>query len=654
MKYYKDLINKLNTATKAYDEGKPIMSDREWDALYYELVHYEQIHGFSLPESPTRSISYQVVNELTKVSHSSPMLSLDKTKSIGDLNQFVGDKLCFLSLKLDGLTCRLTYENGKLVRAETRGNGAIGEDITHNARVIHTIPNQLTQNVNLIIDGEIICTDEDFKPFADEYKNSRNFAAGSIRLLDSQECAKRRLTFVAWEVVDGIEDNSLTARLAKLKGLSSRFRIVPFVYLDNNKFIFNEKVIEQMKDVAKNEWGYPIDGLVAKYDDISYGETLGMTAHHRRDGIAFKFFDESYPATLLDIEWSMGRTGVLTPVAIFTPTDIDGSTVSRANMFNLSVMYDTLQCLYHKNGLVPIIPQTVYVYKANSIIPQISSSEMPDSDIEWHFATVPSVCPCCGEPTTIARESNTTSILKCSNPNCEGLLINRLDHFCSKDKGLDIKGLSKATLEKLIEWGWVSCLLDIYSLHIHKSEWINKPGFGEASVSKILNAIEASRNPTLNAFICSLGIPHIGRTISKQLLEIVDSYEDFRNKINGGYDFSSHAGFGYEKSRALLDFDYYEADQLYQLMVINKPEEEKKENTLAGSCFCITGKLHSVKNREALVDIIVQHGGKFVKSVSKNVNYLINNDIASTSSKNKEAKALGIPIITEEDFYKMI
>lgn len=652
MKYYKDLIEQLNNATKAYDEGRPYMSDYEWDKLYYELVEYEKIHGFSLPDSPTRSIHYEVVNELTKVAHTSPMLSLDKTKSLDELNQFIGGRPCFLSLKLDGLTCRLTYENGRLARAETRGNGVIGEDITHNARVISSIPTKLSVPANVIIDGEIICTDKDFAPFAAEYKNSRNFAAGSIRLLDSKECAKRNLTFVAWEVVDGIANNSATARLTMLSCYSGRFISVPLTYLGDSNSIVDENTIEQMQDKAKCK-GYPIDGLVLKYDNIEYGKTLGMTAHHRRDGLAFKFFDESYPTTLKDIEWSMGRTGVLTPVAVFDPIDIDGSTVSRANMFNIGVMYETLQCLPSKNGIQPIVPQIVYVYKANSIIPQISSSEMPDADVEWHFVPIPTQCPCCGGATAITADCN-TSVLKCKNSLCEGLLINRLDHFCSKDRGLDIKGLSKNTLEKLIEWGWVSCLLDLYFLHEHKIEWINKPGFGEASVNKILDAIEASRTATLNAFICSLGIPHIGRTISKQLLEIVDSYEDFRNKIDTGYDFSSHAGFGYEKSQAILDFDYHEADQLARLVIITKPEEEKKETTLAGSCFCITGKLHSVKNREELVDIITQHGGKFVKSVSKKVNFLINNDASSTSAKNKEAAALGIPVITEEDFYKMI
>lgn len=645
MEYYKQLIEQLNNATKAYDEGKPIMSDAEWDALYFALQTYEQQHGYSLPESPTRSISYQVVNELIKVEHSSPMLSLDKTKSIDDLNKFSGDKSCFLSLKLDGLTCRLTYAAGRLVQAETRGNGIIGEDITHNAQVIKHIPNRLKVPADLVIDGEVICTDSDFSPFANEYKNSRNFAAGSLRLLDSRECAKRNLTFVAWEVVQGMEnDDNGSCHTNKLLNLApyGSFCVVPFLCVAPNTI--DQNTIDRLTDVAK-EKGYPIDGMVLKYDDIAYGKSLGATAHHWRNGIAYKFFDESYPTTLRDIEWSAGRTGQLTPVAIFDTIEIDGSEVSRASLHNISIMEEL-------SGGVQYIGDTLYIFKANAIIPQVEKWEHNDCSID-KFLGIPTNCPYCGSPTKIKRETG-TAVLTCSNSDCEAMLINRLDHFCSKDKGLDIRGLSKATLEKLIDWGWINSILDIYKLHKYRKEWIDKPGFGPASVDKVLAAIESSRNTTLNAFICSLGIPLIGRTISKQLLEIISSYEDFRDKIDNAYDFSQHSGFGYEKSRSLLDFDYSEADRLYKLMTIQTPKEEEKKENLAGVTFCITGKLTQVKNRNELVSIIEQNGGRFVGSVSKNVQYLINNDKASTSSKNKEAQKLGIPIISEEDFFKMI
>ena len=646
MEYYKNLVQELNNATKAYDEGTPIMTDAQWDQKYWELVQWEQANAFALPESPTQQIPYEVVNELIKVKHSSPMLSLDKTKSIEDLNKFVGDRTCFLSLKLDGLTLRLTYAAGRLVRAETRGNGIIGEDVTHNARVIKGIPNRLKIPADLVIDGEVICTDKDFEPFAEEYKNSRNFAAGSLRLLDARECAKRYLTFVAWEVVEGMEEDDCSTIDNKLLNLSSygSFYFVPFLYV-NPKNPVTKEIVDYLLKIAEEE-GLPIDGLVLKYCDIAYGKSLGATAHHWRNGIAYKFFDESYPTTLRSIEWSAGRTGQLTPVAIFDTIEIDGSEVSRASLHNLSIMEEL-------SGGTGFIGDTLYIFKANQIIPQVSKWEHNDNIKPENALYLPTYCPYCGGMTSIQME-NTSKVMVCTNSECEAMLINRLDHFCSKDKGLDIRGLSKATLEKLIEWGWVNSIIDIYRLERYEKEWTQKPGFGPKSVRKVLDAIQASRNTTLNAFICSLGIPMIGRTISKQLLEIVSSYEDLREKVNISYDFSQHNGFGYEKSRSLLDFDYSEADKLYKLMTIQTPIAEEKRETLSGLVFCITGKLSHVKNREELVSIIEQNGGKFVKSVSKNVKYLINNDSKSTTAKNKEAQALGIPIITEEEFFKMI
>lgn len=642
MQYYKQLVEELNNATKAYDEGKPYLTDAQWDAKYWELVRYEQTHGFSLPESPTRSIDYQVVNELQKVEHSSPMLSLDKTKSIDDLKEFVGNKECFLSLKLDGLTCRLTYASGRLIRAETRGNGVIGEDITHNARAIKSIPQRLYHPVDLEVDGEVICVDSDFFPFAEEYKNSRNFAAGSIRLLDARECARRNLTFVAWNVVSGPMNEEYDSNTMSLTGLLGygKFTVVPFQRVGPD-LPPTPELIDSLKQLASS-LGYPIDGMVLKYDSISYGTSLGATAHHWRNGIAFKFFDESYPSTLRDIEWSMGRTGQLTPIAIFDPIELDGSVVSRASLHNVSVMYQL-------SDSHPCVGDTVYIYKSNEIIPQVR---------EWvnlggEALVPPMTCPVCGAPTSHKRDG-AADFLTCTNPECEGKLVNRLEHYCSKDKGLDIRGLSKATLEKLIDWGWVNSAIDLYRLERYEEDWTKKPGFGPTSVKKVLSAIHDSRTTTLNAFICSLGIPLIGRTISKQLLDIVSSYEDLREKVNSGYDFSQHAGFGYEKSRALLEFDYHEADQLYQFLTIETPKEEEKKESLAGVAFCITGKLNRVKNRNELVALIEQNGGRFTNSVSKNTQYLINNDKASQSAKNKEAQKLGIPIISEEDFFEMI
>lgn len=362
MQYYQDLIEQLNNATKAYDEGKPYMSDKEWDALYWELVQWEQTHGITLSHSPTQQIHYEVVNELSKVEHYYPMLSLDKTKSLDELNEFCGNRTAFLSLKLDGLTCRLTYIGGRLRRAETRGNGAVGEDITHNAMVIPSIPKYIQTYDKLVVDGEIICLDNDFIEFQDQYANSRNFAAGSIRLLDSRECEKRNLTFVAWEVVEGFEQTN--SAIDKLQGARKLgFHVVPFEII--YKETITEALVESLKTVAKIG-GYPIDGLVAKYDNITFGRSLGMTAHHRRDGLAFKFFDETVISHLLDIEYEVSRNGELTPVAVFEPVELEGSTISRASLHNLSVMEEVLG--------QPYVGQQIEVCKKNQIIPQIISS----------------------------------------------------------------------------------------------------------------------------------------------------------------------------------------------------------------------------------------------------------------------------------------
>ena len=643
MRHYEQLIEQANNATKAYDEGKPYMSDLEWDRLYWEIDLWEKTHGIALSHSPTQQIHYKVVNELSKVEHYYPMLSLDKTKSLSELNEFCGNRSAFLSLKLDGLTCRLTYLGGRLVRAETRGDGKIGEDITHNAMVIRSIPKRVPLLDNLIVDGEIICMDYDFVPFCSEYANSRNFAAGSIRLLDSKECEKRNLTFVAWEVVEGFEnENNAAERLINLSKYD--FHIVPFKTVI--KGMITEEVIDSMKTIAAIN-GYPIDGLVAKLDDIAYGRSLGMTAHHRRDGLAFKFFDESVPTKLIDIEWTMGRTGVLTPVAIFEPIEIEGSTVERASLHNISILKETLHGFGWKG-------QQVNVFKANMIIPQISSAEEDDDTTKEYFE-YPHICPICGKATAI-RAENTTTVLACQNEACEGKLINKLDHFCGKS-GLDIKGLSKATLEKLIDWGWVLSFADLFKLKDYKEVWKTKPGFGQASVSKILNAIEEARvNSTHEVFISAIGIPMIGKTMVKELMKNgIITYNQLRSMVDDKFDFSQFNGFGYEKSDSLLKFKYYDADTAYHEMQLVIPEAvEKKEQTLEGKSIVITGSLKKFKNRAQLQEVIEAAGGKVVGSISKNTSYLINNDVDSTSSKNQAAKKLGIPIISEEKFLELI
>lgn len=637
----KQYINFLNYNTKLYDEGNPIISDREWDEVYFKLVKLEEETNIVLPDSPTSKISYEVVNELKKVIHNHPMLSLEKTKSLDAIGSFIGDKPYIAMCKMDGLTCTLKYVEGKLVSAETRGNGEEGEDILHNAQVINSIPKVINYKEDLVVDGEIICTYQDFKNFADEYKNPRNFASGSIRLLDNKECLKRRLTFVAWEVIEGLNEfETLSRKLEVLEKYG--FTIVPFIA---NQVIFpkiNEDLIEWLQTAAKLR-SYPIDGAVFKFDNVAYGKSLGQTAHHFKNAMAYKFYDETYSSNLIKIEWTMGRTGVLTPVAVFEPIDIDGTEVSRANLHNISIMEELLG--------IPYVGQEVNIYKANQIIPQVYSAVKLTGRREEGLKAlidIPSVCPICGEPTQRICEQDSWTLV-CSNSACEGKLVNQLDHFCGK-KGLDIKGLSVATLEKLVEWEWVNEPADIFNLYTKAAEWIAKPGFGEKSVEKILRAIEESKSQTLDSFISAIGIPLIGQNVSKELIKHIDSYEDLREKVKARYDFTQWDGFAIIKCINLWSFDYSKADKVYPYLTCVIPEEEKLDNNLANKVIVITGRLSLFKNRTELQQAIVAHGGKVVSSVSGNTTYLINNDNESRSAKNLAAQKLGIPILTEKQF----
>lgn len=637
------LIEYLNARTAEYDAGRPTISDEEWDDKYFELICLERELGYTLNNSPTIQIPYDVVNQLRKVDHNHKMLSLDKTKEIEDVVKFVGDNAFIAMAKMDGLTCSLRYVNGRLVSAETRGNGTVGEDILHNAKVIPTIPNCIPYKGELVIDGEIICTYNDFDDFSADYRNPRNFAAGSIRLLDSKECAQRKLTFVAWDVITGLEDLTLlTERLSMLK----KFNFIVVPYMTSTKDLITDLpgVIISMAST----FSFPIDGVVFKFNNINYGRSLGETAHHFKNAIAFKFYDETYETQLRDIEWTMGRTGILTPVAVFNPIEIDGSEVSRASLHNVSVMEETL-------GSQPHSWQRIDVFKANMIIPQIASADKEEHGplffMEHEWFGPPDICPVCGGETKIV-DNDGVKVLMCLNPTCEGKLINKLDHFCGK-KGLDIKGLSKATLEKLIAWGWINNISDIMVLINYRSEWIKKPGFGIKSVDKILDAIEDAKFTTLEAFISSLGIPLVGRTVSKELVKHIDSYEEFRQMIDNRFDFSKFDGFAESKTSAIWNFDFTEADKVYPYLYFVK-KDETAISSANMSCkdlkFVITGKLQQFKNRDAFKACIEEHGGKVVDSVSKNTSYLINNDTESSSAKNQSAKKLGIPIISEQEF----
>lgn len=621
---YLNAIEKLNNYTKYYDAGIPLISDEEWDNLYFEISKYEEETGFISENSPTSSISYQVVNKLEKVTHSHPMLSLSKTKSIEDLKSFSNDE-AILMAKMDGLTCSLTYKKGVLALAETRGNGIIGENITHNAMVIDSIPKRLDTFDDLVIDGEIICDYKSFNEFSNDFKNPRNFASGSIRLLDSEECSKRRLTFIAWDLINS-EFNTLEENLNYLDILG--FITVP------RKIFEHDNQVELLKEECKF-LSYPIDGLVLKINNIEEYKSLGSNDHHPLGGIAFKFYDELYDTELEDIIWSTAKTGIITPIAKFKPVEIDGTSVSKASLHNLSIMKDILGS--------PYTGQKIRVFKANMIIPQVASAEKREvGNIE-----IPKHCPSCGEELVIEKLYN-TEVLKCNNTNCPSKILYKLNHFIGKN-GLDIDSLSVKTLEKLIELGWLSSLSDIFMLKNHRDEWVELDGFKEHSVDKILNQIPEEIE--LWKILASLGIPDVNKSMAKKIVEYFNTEEECINALLNQDDFSKINGIGKVLADNIKQFDYTEFKDILKYTSIKK-KKSTEEGTLNNLNFCITGSLKYFKNRDELVKVIEDNGGK-ITGVSKKLNYLINNDSTSTSSKNKKANELNIPIITEEEFLNL-
>ena len=645
--HYYELVLQLNAWTKAYDEGKPEISDATWDRYYFKLVEYEKEHPDQiLPYSPTQTIRYQVVNELKKVKHEyQPMLSLAKTKSIDTISDFTNKHLWVAMLKLDGLSCRITYEDGKLVRAETRGNGEIGEDITHNIMTVKNVPKRIEIKEEYIIDGEIICDDETFSWFKDKYQNSRNFAAGSIRLLDARECAKRGLSFIAWDVIAGYsykENLTLSNKLVEAKKLG--FETTTFCYGDDV-----ENCIDFLRKNAK-ELGYPIDGIVFKWDICQEYNNAGRTEHHFNGGLAYKFYDESHKSKLKLIEWSMGRKGILTPVAIIEPITFDGSTISRCNLHNVSCMEDILG--------QPYIDQEVDIVKYNQIIPGIEDAvkiediEKNDNDIIIKLG-IPTKCPFCNADTELI-DNDGVKTLHCTNKNCDGLMVNKIDHYFG-NKGLDVKGISKATIEKLIDWGWVNSITDMYKLHSHQMEWTMQSGFGKTSVFKILDAIDDSyKNVQLDKFISALGIPLIGQTAAKQLANHFKTWDNFMVAIEDDTYKWTLKGFGYEMIKSMYHFDYEEAKYIAKnFLIFEEPKEETTSSTLEGKTFVITGKL-ALGSRDKAKEMIEAAGGKVASAVSSKTNYLVNNDSTSESTKNKKAKELGVQIITEQELLEMI
>lgn len=629
------LVSELNRLTELYDKGTPEISDKEWDNMYFELAALERERGYILPNSPTQRVNYVVVNELQKVQHNHPMLSLDKTKNIEEIKSFIGNKDWIAMLKMDGLTCSLLYENGKLVRAETRGDGEIGEDVTHNAMVIPSIPKRIPYTDRLVVDGEIICKLDDFKEFEGEYKNSRNFASGSIRLLDSNECAKRKLTFVAWDIIGKPKSNSLWAALAWLYDLS--FTVVPLL---RGSYHSVEDVM-CLKQIAE-DYSYPIDGLVFKLDNPIEYELMGRTDHHFCGGLAYKFYDELYETKLLDIEWTMGKTNTLTPTAIFQTVNIDGTDVSKASLHNISII--------KKLGLTNNC--TVKVYKANQIIPQIDSClQDGDSAIE-----IPKHCPVCGHETEVVSE-NASEVLMCKNSSCSGKLLGRLSFFVSKP-ALNIEGLSESILSLLIDWKWVKSFVDIYHLSDHRDHWTKIGGFGVKSVEKILDAIEKSRNVKLENFICALSIDGVGKSASKTIADAFDGdFNAFYKAFQNNYNWAELADIGDKTSanitKYLTENEAEIVDLASEMRFIIPKKMVIKENLFMGKNICCTGKLEHF-TRDSINAKIVELGAKVASGVSAKTDYLITNTPDSGSSKNVNAKKFGTKIITEAQFLEMI
>lgn len=649
-----DKINRLKELTEQlnhyrdsyYNNSESLISDKHYDDLFDELQTLEEETGIIMSNSPTKTVGYEVKSKLEKVKHSHPMLSLDKTKSTDDLVKFSDGRDCIISLKLDGLTVLNTYDNGVLRQSETRGNGEEGEIITHNAKVFDNLPLNIPFDRKFEIEGEAIITQSDFDKINTngEYKNCRNLVSGSVRQLDSNITKNRHVRFVAWKIPFGVTTYSQGFEIAAQYG----FEIVPYVKY-NSKYDDIEKAIKVLKDIAK-EKTLPIDGLVITYNNIEYGKSLGMTGHHPKHSLAYKFYDDIYPTKLLDVEFTMGKTGVLTPTAVFKPVEIDGTVVERASLHNISIMKEL--GITHKG-------QIINVFKANQVIPQIDSIEPIDSDDELDIIEIPTKCHMCGGTTEIVKD-NESEVLMCTNPDCRGKLLSQLSHFVSKN-AINIDGLSEQTLQKLMDLGWIKSFPDIYHLFNHKEEMYKLDGFGKKSVDKLLDSIQESRNTELSRFIYALSIPLIGRTASKEIAKAC--YDDITIfigmiKSNQLYKLVNDIdGFGDTMLRSLCDYVKLHMsgiEALSEEFIFAKRECNSSKSDLSGKTFVITGSLNHYKNRDELVGVIESLGGKISGSVSSKTSFLINNDTESNSSKNRKAKELGIPIISESNLLNMI
>lgn len=643
----KELVELLNRAGRAYyQESREIMSNFEYDALYDELLALEKETGMVLANSPTVNVGYEVLSELPKETHEKPMLSLDKTKETEGLASFLGDKDGMLSWKLDGLTIVLTYNDGKLVKAVTRGNGEVGEVVTNNAKTFKNIPLNIPHKGEMILRGEAVIKYADFEKINSQiadadakYKNPRNLCAGSVRQLNNEITASRNVNFYAFALVkaDGVDfDNSLEKQYEFMA--KQGFDVVGHKRVNAGNVA--DKVQEYAKEIEHFE--IPSDGLVLIYDDIAYGESLGRTAKFPRNGIAFKWKDETAVTKLIEIEWSPSRTGLINPVAIFEPVELEGTTVSRASVHNISIV----------EGLKLGIGDEIEVYKANMIIPQIARNLTESGKLE-----IPCTCPVCGGATEI-RAVNEVKSLYCTNEKCAAKFIKKFSLFVSRD-AMNIDGLSEETLDKFIAEGFIKEYADIYKLNRYENEIVNMAGFGRKSYDNLIAAVDNSRNVPVFKLIYSLGILNVGVANAKMICRHFGN--DLDKIISADMDeLMNIDGVGEVIARSYTEFfaDEDNMTSLQKLLAelnVEKPEETviDEDSSIAGKTFVITGSVNHFENRNQVKDIIEKLGGKVTGSVTAKTDYLINNDNMSTSSKNKKAKELGIPVITEEEFMVM-
>mgnify|MGYP003100200613 FL=1 len=637
----KELVKKLNKAY--YQEDREIMSNREYDDLYDQLESMEAETGIVLADSPTVNVGYEAVDALPKETHESPMLSLDKTKDRETLRAFIGTHPSLLSWKMDGLTIVLTYDHGELVKAVTRGNGIVGEVITNNARTFKNIPLKIAYQGRLVLRGEAIITYSDFERINAtiedvdaKYKNPRNLCSGSVRQLNNQITARRNVRFYAFALVSAQDVDMHNSRAYQMQWLKSQgFEVVEYRMVTGETL---DEAMDYFSHAIENN-DFPSDGLVALYDDIAYGDSLGSTAKFPRNAFAFKWADEIRETILREIEWSPSRTGLINPIAVFDPVELEGTTVSRASVHNVSIVKE----------LQLGIGDTIQVYKANMIIPQIAENLTKSGKLE-----IPHICPVCGQEARIIQENEVES-LYCMNPDCVAKKIKAFTLFVSRD-AMNIDGLSEATLEKFIAKGFIHDFGDIFEIAKYRDEIVEMDGFGEKSFDNLMVSIEKAKETVPAKVLYSLGIANIGLSNAKVICR---HFEDDLAQIRNAKEEEVGAidGIGPVIARSLTK--YFEdpdnnrgLDHLLRYLHINK-EEISKNQTLAGMNFVITGSLEHFSNRGEAKNLIESLGGKVTGSVTGKTNYLINNDTASNSSKNKKARELGIPILSETDFLKM-